>query len=323
MNYIKFKIPTTAAGLEPLCGKLYELGLTALEIENGDEFERMLREKDGSWDYADDCLIREKSGAFSVTVYFDDNAAGKEFIGLINEQLDVLRETNERDLFGGLNPEINSLAEEDWEHNWKTYFKPIPIGSRLLICPAWESVPPEYSDRVTFFVDPGMSFGTGSHESTRLCAKAAENHTAPGSRVLDIGGGSGILSIIALLLGADYACCVDIDPGCAEAANSNARRNNVAPERFRALTGNLLSEPTLAGLIGGGYNLIFINIVADVIIQLLPLCAGFFAPGGKLILSGILGARRSDVENALAIHGYDIIERLSENDWYSFAAVRK
>lgn len=209
-----------------------------------------------------------------------------------------------------------TVAEEDWANNWKQYFKPLPIGEKLLIVPTWDNeVPPEFSDRIQLCMDPGMAFGSGQHETTRLCLELIEKHISPGERVLDVGTGSGILAIGALLLGGGQAVGIDIDPMAVKISAENAKISHVS-DRFSSYCENL------AGDIDGKFGIICANIVADVVLRLIPDTPRLLAPGGKLILSGIIEERLEDVLEGLNASGYSPVECRRLKGWCALCAVR-
>ncbi len=206
-----------------------------------------------------------------------------------------------------------SCAEEDWINNWKKYFKPIPVGKSLLIRPTWEDAY-EPQGRKVLHLDPGLAFGTGTHETTRLCMELLEEFLTPGQRMLDVGCGSGILSVAALLLGAGEAVGVDIDGLAVKTAVENAQLNGVA-DRFTALCGDLTEK------VQGLFDVVAANIVADVIIRLTGDVERFMKPGALYVMSGIIDAREADVLRA--IEGRFAVEaRREEKGWVALAARR-
>ncbi len=208
--------------------------------------------------------------------------------------------------------DTSAVKEEEWATAWKDYYHPTKIGRRLVVCPTWE----EYTvgeGEVVLRLDPGMAFGTGTHHTTRLCAGMLEEAVTPGCRLLDMGTGSGILSIAALLLGAREAVGVDIDPVAVRTAGENAALNGLGPDRFTPLCGELVHDRALAGRIGGGFDVIAANIVADVIIAVAPAFPRHLRPGGVVICSGIILPRREEVLAALAAQGITV-ERVEEAD---------
>lgn len=221
----------------------------------------------------------------------------------------------------GISHRINtgSLREEEWATAWKDYYHPTPIGERLVVCPTWEEYTPAHGQLV-LRLDPGMAFGTGTHHTTRLCCTLLEETVTPGCRLLDMGTGSGILSIAALLLGAAAAVGVDIDPVAARTARENAQLNGLDGERFTALCGDLVQDEGLAESLGGGFDLIAANIVADVIIALAPRFPRLLRPGGKAVCSGIILPRREEVAAALEGAGLLVLQVEEKEGWCAILA---
>ncbi|MBR5279445.1 MAG: 50S ribosomal protein L11 methyltransferase [Clostridia bacterium] len=209
------------------------------------------------------------------------------------------------------------VKEEDWANNWKQYFKPLPVGEKLLIVPSWEEEIPEgLEDRTHLEIDPGMAFGSGQHETTKLCLEMVEKCVTPGSSVLDVGTGSGILAIGALLLGAKEAVGIDIDKLSVKIAGENAALNGVS-DRFRAVCGDLATG------ISGKFELVCANIVADIILRLLPDVGPLMTDDGDLIVSGIIEERKQDVLDGLAEYGFEPIDILQDRGWCCMRAKKK
>lgn len=321
MDWIEVTIYTSSAGIEPVLGRLLQLGVTGAQIEDEQEFNDFLANNKQYWDYVDEELREKMAGETRVKIYVSDNAAGRETLLAVRGGMERLRELSTQSEFGRLAIELANRSEEDWANNWKQYFKPLPVGKRILIRPEWEPVPADTQGRVVFTINPGMSFGTGAHETTRLCLAAAEQHVREGSRVLDLGCGSGILSVVALLLGAGKAAAVDIDPNAAEIALQNARLNGVDVDggRYAAFAGDVLSDDALREKIAREpFDVVFANIVADVVIALTPAVPAWLAPDGVLIASGIIDDRRDEVAAALAAQGFSIVSEQEEKGWVCF-----
>ncbi|MDD3428630.1 MAG: 50S ribosomal protein L11 methyltransferase [Oscillospiraceae bacterium] len=206
--------------------------------------------------------------------------------------------------------ELVGVEQEDWESGWKAFYHPMDIGNRLAICPSWEHYETE---RVVMQLDPGMAFGTGTHETTSLCLSVLDREIKGGERMLDIGTGSGILAIGALLLGAAHADGVDIDPMCVRTATENATLNGVA-DRFQVLVGNLSDKAT------GKYDIICANIVANAIINLTPAVPALLVPNGLYITSGIIDTREEEVVAAIKANGFSIKEILHDKGWVCIIA---
>ena len=317
MDWIKVTIYTTSDGIEPLSGVLYGQGITGIEIEDEADFKDFLENNKQAWDYVDEDLIKEKEKETCVKVYVSDNEAGHEMLMLIKEAVTALKRRDIENAFGRLQIDLEDISEEDWANNWKKYFHPIEVGEKILIKPEWEELQ-KPTDRIVFNVNPGMSFGTGSHETTRLCIEALENEVKPGDDVLDLGCGSGILSIISLLLGAGSAFAVDIDPNAVDIAIENAKMNNINLSDFTAKPGNILTDYELCAEISQKkYPIIVANIVADVIIGLIPFAVSVLQKGGTFITSGIISDRLCDVEEALKKAGFKDYKVSRRGDWAS------
>ena len=211
----------------------------------------------------------------------------------------------------------SGIREEDWADSWKQYYKPIRTGKRLVIVPVWETYDPEPGE-VTVLMDPGMAFGTGTHETTRLCAGFVEEYTKPGCSVLDVGCGSGILAIAAAKLGAGTCFACDIDPVAVRVAKENAALNRT--DSVTCAVSDLLKQAEKAA---GGYDLIVANIVADIIIRLAPDVGDYLAEDGVFVVSGIIAERADEVLTVLRANGYDVLDEHYENGWYAAALKRK
>lgn len=317
MNWIQVTIYTTSDGIEPLSGVLYQLGINGIEIEDEADFKDFLENNRQYWDYVDDELIKEKEKETCVKIYVSDNMAGHEMLALVKSAVAELKKRDENGEFGRLDMDMGNVSEEDWANNWKKYFHPTEVGKRILIKPEWEELK-EPTDRLVFNVNPGMSFGTGSHETTQLCIEALEDVVKSGDEILDLGCGSGILSIIALMLGAKSAYAVDIDPNAVDIAKANAKMNNVDLESFTAKAGNILEDSELKNEIAAKkYPVITANIVADVIIGMLPFAKSVLGSGGTLITSGIIEDRIADVEDAIKKVGFSDYSVNRRGEWAS------
>lgn len=199
----------------------------------------------------------------------------------------------------------------DWENNWKKYFKPLPVGNKLLIRPTWED---EYDagDRAVLHLEPGLAFGSGTHDTTRLCLETLENYIHPGKRVLDVGCGSGILSVASLLLGADSALGVDIDALAVKTAKENGITNGFNTPKLEFVQGNMTDK------VSGRFDVVVANIVADIIVLLCADISNYLADGGVFITSGIIEPREADVLEAFAANGLEVVERHESGGWLCF-----
>lgn len=315
MEWMQISIYTTNEGIEPISGRLYNLGITGIEIEDYEDFCDFLENNKQYWDYVDEELIQAKKQETRVKVYVSSNASGAEMLKAIRCTLEELKLYDTEKRFGRLELSIDNIAEEDWANNWKQYFHPLKVGEKLLIQPEWEPAE-ENTDRIVFSVNPGMTFGTGSHYTTKLCLEALEKLVKPGMVMADIGCGSGILSVISLMLGAEHATAVDIDPNAVHIALNNAERNGVKIENYRVLSGNILTDEKLIEEISDRkYDIIAANIVADVIIELVPIADLLLKEDGVIVTSGIIEDRKDDVREALLESGFVIEEIKQDKDW--------
>lgn len=312
MNWTELKITTTAEEIDPICGILYDLGITGVEISDKDDFKEFLENNRKYWDYVDEELEKLKTADSCITVYFGDDAEGEESM---RQAIDAVSALNlEKTAF-----HQKAVKDEDWSENWKQYFKPLEVGEKVLIVPEWEDVPE--SDRVKFIINPGMSFGTGSHESTRMCIEEMEKHLEKGDKILDLGCGSGILSVIGLLLGASSAAAVDIDPMAVETAYSNLELNKLPREIYHGFAGDITSDRELCRkLAENKYEIVLANIVADVIISLSGYVKDFLKDDGVFICSGIIIERKDEVKAQLEKMGLKIICERIMGEWACFAA---
>lgn len=318
MNWTEVNIYTASEGIDPVCGCLLGVGITGFAIRDAKDLEDFLNDKTGNWDYIDNDLMNLRDCETCVTVYLPDNSQGADMLSALRSEILALGERDEEKKFGRLAVELRGVREEDWANNWKQYFKPLTVGERLVIKPSWEDYRGS-DDRIILEIDPASSFGTGQHNTTRLCLELIEKNLKKGDRVLDLGCGSGILSIAAVLLGAKEVTAVDVSQNSVETARENAAKNNIPAEKYTAYCGDIISDNSLAETIGGGYDLIAANIVADVLIAMSPLFEKFVANGGALILSGIITERADEVIDAVKYKGYSILELKSEDGWAAVA----
>lgn len=254
-------------------------------------------------DLIDEDLLQKDRSKAIVHVYISPEENPNEAVAFLRERYTA--EGIDNDII------LNQCKNEDWENNWKQYFHPIPIGEKLLIRPTWED---EFDagDRKVLNIEPGLAFGTGTHETTRLCLETLEKHVCKGNTVLDIGCGSGILSIAALLLGAEKAVGVDIDALAVKTAIENGEVNNFRQPEYTILQGNLTDK------VSGKFDIVVANIVADVIIMFCKDVASFMKDDAVFITSGIIDTREQDVIDAFKKYGFEIQARHTKSGWVCF-----
>ena len=260
----------------------------------------------------EDLLAKDRETAI-VHIYINPDENPAEAVSYLTRQLERQQIPYRLD--------TGAIKEEDWAFGWKKYYHPTLIGKRVVVCPTWEAYTPQ-GDQVVVRLDPGMAFGTGTHQTTRLCIRELETYVTPGCALLDMGCGSGILSMVALALGAGRAVGIDIDPMAARIARENVAAAGLDQGRFTALCADVIRDTTLPGKIGDGFDLIAANIVADAIIAVCPSFLRFLRPGGMVITSGIISERVGEVTAALAAQGLELVETKESEGWAAVIARR-
>lgn len=322
MQWLELTIHTTSAGIDAVCGRLEMLGYEDLIIDDEADFQDFLANNRQYWDYVDEELAEKMKGVSQIRLYLEDNDEAPAAVSAIDAGMRQLRADCPQLALGTLEIGVAKMADEDWENNWKQFYKPIPIGERLLVVPQWMQEI-DTNGRIPVILDPGMIFGTGAHASTQMCMKELERHIHGGERVIDLGSGSGILSITALLLGAASAIGVDIDPKAEDIARENAAMNALTLDRFNAITGDVIGDRgVMEKLAEGGYDVVLANIVADVIIPLSTVVPHFLRDGAPFICSGILATRADEVIAAIERAGMRIVGRDQIDDWCRLTAVK-
>ena len=302
MRWIEVSVDTPAELIDERCQQMADMGADGFVIENEADFQDFLENNHQYWDYVDDELEQKFAGVSRIKCYLSDDADGKAVLAKI------------RGAYGAVQTAF--IEDSDWENNWREYYKPIEVGEKLVVVPEWEEIPAD--GRQPLRLDPGLIFGTGSHATTRMCLAALEKYCSPETTVLDLGCGSGILGIGALLLGAAHCTGCDIDPLAGEAAAANAALHGIGGDRLNTYTGDIIKDAALRGRLGGGYQLVLANIVADVIISLSVFARQFMAEDSVFICSGIIDDRVDEVRAALVKNGFEILSHSSEEEWHCF-----
>ncbi len=311
MAWLEITIDTAAHQVEAVAQALTQRGFSDLLIEDQEEFEAFLEENRAYWDYIDEGLQKKLQGLSRIRLYLEDTDEKN------------LRRLKDYAAGAGLALSVAPLPDVDWEQSWKENYPPQEVGRRLLVLPCW--LAEDYrGDRLPVILDPGLTFGTGAHPSTRMVLEQMERLVTPGASCLDLGSGSGILSIAALRLGAERAVGVDIDPKAEDIARENAACNGFGAPVFTALTGSVTADRRLMErLAGEHWDVVLVNIVADVIVSLAPVLPRLLGEGSVLICSGILDTRLPDVTVALTAAGLQITSTQAQEDWRCVTAKKK
>ena len=307
MAWLEITIDTAAEKINSVVTVLTAKGFSDLVIEDQEEFETFLEENKAYWDYIDEEFQEKLQGLSHIKLYLEDT--DKADMERLEKAVKELK----------LSMTVAPLAEVDWEESWKDNYPPQEVGEKIVVLPYW--LADQETDRVKVILDPGLTFGTGAHPSTQMVMEKMEEVVRPGFRCLDLGSGSGILSIAALGLGAESAIGIDIDPKAEDIARENAAYNGFAAPQFTALTGNVTEDKELMQqLAAKEYDLVLVNIVADVIIGLSPVLPNFLTENSTLICSGILDVRLEEVCAALKKAGLTVTTIKEKEDWRSVTA---
>ena len=302
MAWLEITIDTAAEKIDSVVTVLTARGFADLVIEDQQEFETFLEENRAYWDYIDETLQETLQGLSRIKLYLEDT--DPDSLARLEACVAELK----------LTMTVAPLAETDWEESWKDNYPPQEVGETLVVLPCWRADAQTHRRKV--ILDPGLTFGTGAHPSTQMVMEQMEQVVKPGFRCLDLGSGSGILSITALRLGAASAIGIDIDPKAEDIARENAGYNGYAAPEFTALTGNVTQDKALMQqLAAREYDLVLVNIVADVIIGLSPVLPGFLTENSTLICSGILDVRLEEVCAALNRAGLTVTAVKAKEDW--------
>ena len=318
MAWLEMTVSTLPGTIEDVAGALTAAGFSDLVLEDQGEFEDFLEDNRAYWDYIDEELQQKLQGLSCIKLYLETtDTAGLE---RLKGALAAMRQSHSQ--WGSLELGVKPLPDTDWEESWKENYPPQPIGHSLVVLPYWQA--DVETDRKKVILDPGLTFGTGAHPSTQMVMEFMEQLVQPGHHCLDLGSGSGILSIAALRLGAAAAIGVDIDPKAEDIARENAAYNGFSAPEFTAITGNVTEDKAMMErLASARYDIVLVNIVADVIIGLAPVLPHFLTENSLVLCSGILDSRLQDVVAALERAGLQILEVRAKEDWRSLCAKRR
>ncbi len=312
MNYNEVTI--FCENLEPIIGLLYSLDVSGLVLQDKNEFQDFLNHKSTAWDYIDDDLIKKETTDRSyIKFYLEFNQEGKDKLSEIRHALaNYQKKTND----SSIEITTNSFREEDWANNWKQYFKPYEIGKHIVIKPAWETYD-NTENRLVIEIDPGSAFGTGTHETTKMCIEALDQYITPNSHtMLDVGTGSGILSIAGIKLGLTSATAIDIDENAVAVAKENVEKSHMQ-NQIMVKHGDLVTD------ISGTYDVIVANIIADAIIALSASITNFMSEDTIFISSGIINMKEADVLKAFEECHLKVVERKADGDWLCFVCKKQ
>lgn len=317
MKWNKFRIKTTTDAEEIVSSMLMDLGIQGVEIE--DRLPMTQAEKEQMFvDILPETGIDD--GAAYVSFYLEEGEETKSLLASVREEMEAMRSYVE---VGSAEIEESQTEDVDWVNNWKQYFHQFYVDD-ILIIPSWEDVKPSDEGRLIIHIDPGTAFGTGMHETTQLCIRQLRKYVKHGSKVLDVGCGSGILGMLALKFGAGYVMGTDLDPCAIDATHENMEVNGVERDRYEVMIGNIIDDKKVQDAAGyGKYDIVTANILADVLVALTPVILNQLAPGGIYITSGIIDDKEKTVVDAVKAAGLTVLEVHHQGEWVSVTAQKQ
>ena len=321
MKWVKFKIKTLTEAEDIIISTLYDIGLEGAQIEDKVPLSEQMfvdilpeTEEDDGVAYLSFFVEEKDGGMLEVN---GESVTAEEILRQVEKELEDLRAFMD---IGEGTVSVDETEDIDWINNWKEYFHQFYIDD-ILVIPSWEEVKEEDRDKMILHIDPGTAFGTGMHETTQLCIRQLRKHITEDTKLLDVGTGSGILSILSLMFGAKEAAGTDLDPCAVEAVAENKKANHIPDDQFRVLTGNLITEKEVQDQIGYEcYDIVVANILADVLVALTPVVVDCLKPGGIYITSGIIDEKESVVAEAVRKAGMEVIETTYQGEWVSITA---
>ncbi|MCL2046850.1 MAG: 50S ribosomal protein L11 methyltransferase [Oscillospiraceae bacterium] len=321
MKWIEVSISTTSKGVEFVEAVLLMSGITGWQVFDIEEMEEHLANNPKEWDCLDEHVFDDYPQAVTLMFFVSDDQVGNELIDEIKSSIgNMAFEQKDVDL-GSLQVSLSTVDDDNWLESWKEFFVPFAIGEKLVIKPPWESY--EDNEKIIVDINPGHLFGTGHHETTRMSIEALERHLKPGHKMLDLGSGSGILSVVGIMLGAENSHAADNSPGAIGVTELNAQANGIEDGKIKVYVGDVVKDTHIRQeLYVHQYDLIVANIITDVIIELSPILyqMGTLKPGGVYISSGIIDDRLDEVFHAIQNAGFTVIETILDGGWVSFVA---
>ena len=316
MRWKKYRLKTLTSAEDIVIASLAEAGVEGAQIEDNVP----LSESDLQQMFVDIPLAEgPDDGIAYIDFYLDEDADAQKLLDAVRQELDGLRRFTE---IGECSIEESVTEDKDWVNNWKQYFHKFKVDD-ILIIPSWEDVEPDDDAKMVLHIDPGTAFGTGMHETTQLCMRQLKKYVTPDTELLDVGTGSGILSIVALKLGAKHAFGTDLDPCTVNAVSENLAANGIPEEKMDLVIGNIIDDPSVQDQAGlEKYDIVTANILADVLTALTPEIVKHMKHGALYISSGILDVKEKDVTDACRAQGLEIVEITRQGEWVSVTARR-
>ncbi len=320
MKWVRFRMKTITDAEDIIISTLYDIGLEGAQIEDKVPLSPLEKEQmfvdilpDGPEDdgiaYLSFFVEKNEDGSLMVK---GESTDVDTLLGAIGAELDALREFCD---IGEGSITVDETEDIDWINNWKQYFHQFYIDD-ILVIPSWEEVKAQDAGKLVLHIDPGTAFGTGMHETTQLCIRQLRKYVTPDTQLLDVGTGSGILSILSLMFGAKHAVGTDLDTCAAEAVAGNCEANGIPAEKFTMLTGNIITDKAIQDQVGYGcYDIVAANILADVLVALTPVIIGQLKPGGIYITSGIIDDKEQTVVEAVKAAGLELVEVTGQGEW--------
>ena len=317
MKWNQFRLKTTTEAEDIVSSMLADLGIEGVQIE--DKIPLTQSDKEQMFvDILPD--IPEDDGCAYLTFYLDEDVDKQELLLKVRQELEEMRSYLN---VGECTIEESQTEDVDWVNNWKQYFHQFYIDD-ILVIPSWENVEAKDSDKMVIHIDPGTAFGTGMHETTQLCIRQLKKYVTEDTEILDVGCGSGILGMLALKFGAKHSVGTDLDPCATEAVRENMEMNGIDPAKFEMMIGNIITEKEIQDRVGyGKYDIVVANILAEVLVPLMPVVAKCLKPGGTVITSGIINGKEGLVADAMKAAGLTVVEITQQGEWMQCTASMK